>query len=157
MIRIRSKQLLLILLALAAVLPVMAGAEKASAKKGVEELLNMQVEAWNRGDIDTFMKGYLQSPTISYTSGGVEVWGYEALLKRYQSRYGTKQDTMGKLSFSDLKISELGADHAMCIGHWHLVRDSQPNVDGTFTLVFVRSGAKWKIIHDHTSALQKQP
>src|SRR5271170_4073010 len=61
-------------------------AKDANAQKGVTDVLNMQVEGWNHGDLEKFMTGYRQSPDTSYVSGGDEVWGYEALLKRYENR-----------------------------------------------------------------------
>jgi ketosteroid isomerase-like protein len=128
-------------------------AAKATAE-GVSAVLSRQADAWNRGDLDDFMKGYLRSAETSYTSEGKEVWGYEALQERYQKKYGAHKDTMGKLTFSDLRIFDVGKGGALCIGHWHLVRDKQPNLDGIFSLVLVDSKDGWKIIHDHTSTIK---
>lgn len=125
--------------------------------EAVTAVLNMQAEAWNRGDLDAFMTGYLQSPDTSYTSGGVEVWGYSALRDRYQKRYGDSKATMGKLQFTDLKIFDQGPNNALCIGHWHLDRSSEPPIDGIFSLVLVHTNAGWKVFHDHTSVIDKQP
>ncbi|MBX9671632.1 MAG: nuclear transport factor 2 family protein [Candidatus Obscuribacterales bacterium] len=129
---------------------------EASMKDDVTAVLTKQMEAWNRGDIDDFMTGYLKSPDISYISGGTVVWGYEALQRRYVNVYGDDKSAMGTLSFSDLKISELGKSNALCIGRWHLERKSQPVLDGVYSLVLTHSKDGWKIIHDHTSLDQKK-
>lgn len=125
-------------------------------KDDVTSVLTRQMEAWNRGDLDDFMTGYLKSPDISYTSGGTVVWGYEALQRRYINVYGDNKKAMGRLRFSDLKISELGKANALCIGRWHLERTSQPVLDGVYSLVLTRTKDGWKIIHDHTSVDQKK-
>lgn len=122
----------------------------------VKDVLTRQMEAWNRGDIDSFMTGYLKSPEISYTSAGTIVWGYEALKRRYVKVYGDDKAAMGTLSFSDLKISALGKANALCIGRWHLERKGQPVLDGVYSLILIRTKDGWKIIHDHTSVDQKK-
>ncbi len=125
-------------------------------KEAILSLLQAQNAAWNKGDLDAFMTGYLKSPDLSYTSGGKEVWGYDALRDRYQKKYGDSRGTMGTLSFSDTRVFELGGENALCIGHWHLVREKQSNLDGTFSLVLVHTKAGWKILHDHTSLLKNE-
>jgi ketosteroid isomerase-like protein len=131
-------------------------ARQAKAEESVSALLAMQAEAWNNGDLDKFMTGYLSSPDTSYTSGGAVVWGYEALRERYQKKYGVNHEGMGKLAFSDLRIFDLGASNALCIGHWNLERAGQATVQGVFSLTLVKIGAGWKIMHDHTSVEEKK-
>lgn len=130
--------------------------EDSDAGKAVTEILNMQKDAWNKGDLDQFMSGYLHSPDISFTSGGKEVWGYDALKERYQKRYGQSKDTMGQLKFTDLKTFELGPKNELVIGHWHLDLASS-SLDGVFSLIFVKAKDGWKIFHDHTSLAEKKP
>lgn len=125
--------------------------KEAGATSGVTELLSMQSDAWNKGDIDKFLTGYVNSTEISFVSAESEVWGYEALRDRYVKKYGDNKTTMGELSFGDLKIQNLGADNALCIGHWHLKRDGKDPLNGIFSLVVVRTKSGWKILHDHTS------
>ena len=138
--------------------PSMAGSKNAAsiAKQSVTSVLTAQCDAWNRGDLDGFMTGYLNSPDTSYTSGGTEVWGYDALRDRYQHRYGSNRESMGKLSFSDIKVFDLGKSNALCLGHWHLERASQDPLDGVYSLVLVKTSGNWKIMHDHTSTIEKK-
>lgn len=128
------------------------GGKQVIANKALPLVLEQQAGCWNNGDLDGFMQSYLDSPKISYTSSGETVHGFEALKKRYVDKYGSKRDTMGELSFSDLSITELGVNDALCVGSWHLERARQPTLDGVFTLIFTNTSQGWKIIHDHTSA-----
>ena len=48
-----------------------ATASETIATSAVREVLAVQREAWNRGDIDGFMQGYLRSDDIRFASG---VW-----------------------------------------------------------------------------------
>ena len=149
---IRSAALLLILFLLSAGTIAIAKRTISDYQSEIASVLKTQCDAWNLGDIDTFMKGYVDSPDTSYVSAGSEVYGYQALKKRYQDKYGDSAASMGKLQFSDLKTVALGKDNALCIGHWHLERSSQPTLNGTFSLVFQHTAGGWKILHDHTSS-----
>lgn len=125
---------------------------KINLSQEITGILKTQAEAWNKADLNGFMASYLNSPEMSYSSGGTEVWGFESLKKRYTKKYGTGIDTMGHLSFSDLKISPLGTMHALCLGHWHLERrERNKSLSGSFSLVLVKDHSAWKILHDHSS------
>lgn len=128
-----------------------------SAQDQITSLLKGQCQAWNRADLSQFMTAYLNSPELSYTAGGKVVWGYEALKERYEKKYGKSPDSMGKVSFSDLKIQALGQkqDAALVLGNWHLELKSE-TLGGVFSLVLEKHGQNWKIVHDHTSLAEKQ-
>jgi ketosteroid isomerase-like protein len=119
----------------------------------IKGVLQSQADAWNKGDLKAFMSAYLNSPDVSYVSSDGELTGYEALLQRYQNKYGDKPETMGKLSFSNLKVQQLGMKNAMAVGNWRVERSGQPELNGIFTLVLSKTDDGWKLIHDHTSVL----
>jgi len=130
----------------------------ASQKKGVPEpalkeiraVLDRQVQAWNRKDLEGFMQGYWRSPDLTFYSGGTTVSGWDATLARYRNRYQSAGNEMGKLEFVVLKIELLGSSAAFVRGRFHLVMSSGES-GGLFTLTFRKFADGWKIIHDHTS------
>lgn len=106
--------------------------------------------AWNRGDIEGFMAGYAQSDSTRYVGSRGPVYGWERVLERYLAAYPDKA-TMGVLRFTDIDIAVLSADAALVFGKWTLQREAdQPW--GWFTLLFRKTGAGWRITHDHTSS-----
>jgi uncharacterized protein (TIGR02246 family) len=111
-----------------------------------------QQNAWNRGDIVTFMHGYNDSPDTTFIGKSIE-HGYQMILARYQRAYATR-DAMGILRFSNASVRMLGTDHAVVTGQFHLSRSSAGGGDaqGIFSLVFEKETDGWKIILDHTSA-----
>lgn len=116
-------------------------------------VLIAQQEAWNRGDLDAFLQGYVQSDDLIFTSGGKITRGYDEIKKRYQDRYGTKKETMGKLGFEAYKLEPLGDQSVLVIGTWHLewpATQKKP-IHGVFSLVMIKTETGWKILHDHTS------
>jgi ketosteroid isomerase-like protein len=133
------------------------------AQVEIRELLEAQVAAWNQGDIEGFMKGYWNSPDLSFTSGGELRRGWQNTLKRYKETYAGRE-LMGELSFSDLEIHLLPPSPdgtpvvAWVLGRWRLKRATdEPH--GVFTLILQRfpdlpgnPKGHWRIVHDHTSA-----
>ena len=118
----------------------------------VQTVLDAQVEAWNRGDIEGFMDGYARSPDITFISDNNFTRGWQTVHDRYQKNYDSR-DKMGTLTFSDLETKLLSNDAAVTIGRWHLqLANSQPH--GRFTLIFRRTKQGWRIVHDHTSSAQ---
>src|SRR6185369_9771468 len=118
------------------------------AAKEIQNVLDRQVQAWNRGDLEGFMRGYWRSPELTFYSGGTSVSGWEETLGRYRNRYQSAGKEMGKLEFSDLKIELLGPSAAFVRGQFHLKMDSGES-SGLFTLTFRKFADGWKIIHDH--------
>lgn len=116
----------------------------------IRAVMQAQQEAWNRGDIDAFMKGYSRSDTITFVSGDEVTRGWQTVHDRYKKKYSDREK-MGTLTFADLEITVLGPDSAVALGRWALKREKdQPH--GRFTLIFRKSAEGWRIVHDHTSA-----
>ena len=55
-----------------------------NAQAAIRQVLEKQVEAWNRQDLDAFMQGYWHSPELTFFSGATENRGWEAALERYR-------------------------------------------------------------------------
>jgi ketosteroid isomerase-like protein len=118
-------------------------------KADVRKVMDEQVAAWNKGDIDGFMKGYWNSPQMTFVSGNNVTKGWQPTLERYKKSYDSRAK-MGVLSFTDLEITVTGKDSAVVLGRFTLVREKdQPT--GLFTLNFRKFKDGWKIILDHTS------
>ena len=125
------------------------GRRDAQVMREVRAVLDAQVEAWNRGDIEGFMRGYAQSSETVFVSGDTVTRGWQTVLDRYKKGYDSREK-MGVLTFSDLEINVLSKDAAVVLGSWQLKR-ANDTPHGRFTLIFRRTAAGWRIIHDHTS------
>ena len=124
-----------------------------SPQSEISAVLKMQQDAWNRGDIDTFMNGYSRSENTVFVSGDEVTRGWQKVLDRYKKKYSDRAK-MGTLTFSDLEITPLSNDSAVVLGSWELKRASD-KPHGRFTLIFRLFPEGWKIVHDHTSAVEK--
>jgi ketosteroid isomerase-like protein len=141
-----SFALLTAMIALFAARTVSASGDSAAQIRAV---MAAQVAAWNRGDIDGFMDGYARSEATEFVSGDKLTRGWQIVRDRYRKKYDTREK-MGRLTFSEIRITLLSADAAIVLGRWRLVRRSD-KPHGIFTLLFRRTPAGWRIVHDHTS------
>ena len=141
------KLLILLLLVFASVINVTA--QNSRIESDIRAVMNDQVAAWNRGDIDGFMHGYWNSPKLTFVSGTNVTRGWQPTLDRYKKNYDSREK-MGTLTFSDLEITVLSKDAAVVLGSWSLAREKD-NPHGKFTLVFRKFKDGWRIVQDHTS------
>ena len=131
-----------------------SAADSAAIQSAVRAVLDQQVKDWNAGDIEKFMRGYDRSEKTRFASGGNITLGWQAVMDRYRRTYSDKA-AMGTLTFSDVDITVASEDTALAFGRWHLKREKD-EPSGLFTLLFRKTPAGWKIVHDHTSAAEKK-
>lgn len=121
----------------------------------IRALLETQQAAWNRGDVEAFMRGYWKSERTEFVGADGIERGWQAVLERYHRKYPDRR-AMGQLTFSDLEITMLGRDAAYVLGRWQLEREKD-RPGGVFTLIARKFPEGWRIIHDHTSLFASPP
>ena len=140
-----------IVLAVSALGLAAARCDLAAEKKAAGQVLEAQIAAWNKGDLEGFMTTYWNSPELSFFSGKDKTTGWQATLARYRKRYQAEGREMGHLTFSELDIDMLGSDSAFVRGRWQL-ETKEESFSGLFTLILKKLPEGWRIVHDHTSA-----
>lgn len=118
-------------------------------KSDIRKVMDEQVVAWNKGDIDGFMQGYWKSEELIFVSGDRVTKGWQQTTDNYKKNYNTREK-MGVLTFSELEITVLSKDSAKVLGRWKVAHEPKDN-QGRFTLIFRKFKDGWRIIHDHTS------
>lgn len=117
----------------------------------IRAVLDAQVAAWNRGDLEGYMKGYWRSPQLSFFGGAERTRGFDETLARYRKKYQAEGRAMGTLTFTELTIEVVGPDAAFARGAWHLALPDGKRPEGLFTLVLRKKAEGWRVIHDHSS------
>jgi ketosteroid isomerase-like protein len=120
------------------------------AADAIKAVITAQAAAWNRGDLEGYMDGYDRSPNTEFVGGDTITRGWQTVLDRYRKNYSSREK-MGALTFSDLEITILSKDAALVLGRWHLKR-ANDDPHGTFSLLFRKTKAGWRIVHDHSSS-----
>ena len=140
---------IILLILLCMVGGALAQSKEEKAKSDIRKVMDDQSAAWNRGDIDGFMRGYWNSPELKFVSGTNVTRGWQPTRDRYKKNYDSRAK-MGTLTFSDLEITVLSKDAAVVLGSWALQRETD-KPGGKFTLIFRKFKDGWRIVHDHTS------
>ncbi len=114
----------------------------------VRAVLDQQIEAWNRADLEGFMAHYWRSDELVFRSPKGETHGWQATLDRFRKAYPTPEK-MGSLSFRLGKIAKTGEDTAEVAGQYR-VETAEGNQKGRFYLHLRRIDGAWVIVRDFT-------
>lgn len=120
------------------------------AEYDIRALLAQQDAAWNAGDIEGYMEGYLPSEDLRFASGDNITWGFQETLERYKQRYNSSEE-MGEISIEIQEFKLFTETDAMVFGRWFLTRPEEGDVGGLFTLILEKQNGEWLIVSDHTS------
>ncbi len=116
----------------------------------IMKVMKFQENAWNSGDINSFMEGYIKSDELVFSGKSGPVYGWNETKNRYLKNYQDTQ-TMGQLKFTVNKIRSVSSDVAFLIGEYYLTRSTEDSY-GHFTLFWKKINNRWLIISDHTTA-----
>ena len=115
----------------------------------IRKVLDSQTEAWNKGDINSFMQGYWKDDSLMFIGKNGINWGWQKTLENYKKRY-PDVTAMGKLSFDIILIKELSPEYYYVVGKWMLNR-SIGDLNGHYNLLFRKIDGQWLIVADHSS------
>lgn len=118
-------------------------------EKAIRDILTSQTVAWNKFDMDDFMKGYWNNDSLVFVGKNGVTYGYQNALNNYKKHYGDAEK-MGKLSFDILQIKKLSDEYYSVLGKWFLKRKAG-DLSGHYTLLFKKLNGSWVIVSDHSS------
>jgi len=118
----------------------------------VRAVLDTQLAAWNRGDLEAFMETYWKSPDLVFQSNASTTRGWQATLERYRKRYQSEGKEMGQLRFEEVEIEPLAPGIAFARGAFRLAFRDGKTAQGRFTLVLRQKPEGWRIVYDHSSS-----
>lgn len=146
----------LLFLFLAACAPAMSAPSPASEpatwaadQASIAAALQESSDAWNRADLRGHLAIYVDS--VTYMTGNGPRTGVapiEASFTRALWRDGRPKQN---LRFEQTVIRPLGRDAALATGRFVLSGGGEADAAGWFTLVWVRTAAGWRAVHDHSS------
>jgi len=127
---------------------LIAGCAQPAEHPEIRTVLDRQVEAWNRGDIEGFMQGYWKSDELEFATPQGVTRGWKATLDRYRARYPTRE-AIGTLRFEQLTVARTTVDAAEVSGRYR-VETTGGVKTGRFFLKLRRIDGAWVIVCDHT-------
>ena len=116
----------------------------------IDSLMKVQEDAWNRGDLETFMAAaYWQDDSLAFIGRSGVNHGWLTTLNNYKLSYPDEL-AMGLLTFGNEHMELLSDSSAYVIGSWRLDR-SADTLSGYYTLLWKRIEGRWVIVADHSS------
>lgn len=139
----------ILLLILISILWSSTGFTQDKNARAILKLLDTQTAAWNKGDLQGFMKGYWENDSLRFIGKSGITYGWSNTLANYKRGY---PDTaaMGKLNFTILVVKKLSPRYYEVVGKWYLKR-SIGDASGHYTLLLRKIKGSWVIVSDHSS------
>ena len=97
-----------IILLLSCTTSIKNNTSKVANESAIKEVLAQQVNAWNQGDLNTFMQGYWKSDSLLFIGSKISS-GWDSTLVRYQRSYPDRA-AMGTLRFEILRMDSISDD-----------------------------------------------
>ena len=105
-----------------------------------------QQAAWNKGDLEAFLKFFKDAPDTEVMLGN-PVYGLTDIRNAFHT-LNPNAESMGKLDDSEIQVRALGDNFALATGKYHLTRSHKGGGDaqGTFSEVLEKTAAGWQVI-----------
>ena len=117
----------------------------------IYDLMQEQEESWNKGNIDDFMNKYWNNDSLIFLGKSGINYGWKKTISNYKNSYKNKNE-MGRLEFKNILCKPINKSTHIIAGKWSIYRaDSIRNIEGYYSLIWVKKDKVWKIIYDHTS------
>ena len=121
----------------------------AADEAAIRAATTASADAWNRGDLKGHVAIYVDSVTFMTRNGPRP--GVAAVEQSFATTYFRDGQPKQQLRFEQVTVRRLDANAALQTGRFILSGGGEPEQSGWFTLVWVRTPAGWKAVHDHTS------
>ncbi|MGA0607607.1 YybH family protein [Phenylobacterium sp. VNQ135] len=128
--------------------PVDAAREAAAIRKVIADM----EAAWNRGDFQGYMAGFL-NPGVVFVSRGKFQDGWQGTLDHYVRDYGGAPGSQGELHFHDIRVEMLAPDAAQLISRYKLSGGRRAQ-EGINTRLMRKVDGRWVIALNHVSSIE---
>jgi ketosteroid isomerase-like protein len=118
-------------------------------EKQMRAALQASADAWNRGDLMGHLRIYDPSVTVMTKTGPRPT--IEAIEKSFGQAYFVDGKPKQNLRMESVTIRGLSGQSALMTGRFVLSGGAEAEQSGWFTLIWVRTAAGWRAVHDHTS------
>ncbi len=115
----------------------------------IRAMVQASMESFNRGDLRGHLAIYDATITFMTVDGPRPgIAPIEASFKEAYFRDGLPKQ---QLHFEQLAARPLGSDAALATGKYVLSGGEEKDQSGWFTIVWSRTPAGWRVIHDHSN------
>jgi ketosteroid isomerase-like protein len=129
--------------------PPLASADWTADEAEIRQALAKSVDAFNRGDLPGHLAIY--DPGVTFMTKDGPKPGVAPIEQSFREHYFKDGKPIQQLRFEQLAVRALGRESALATARWALAGGGKPELSGWFTLVWQRTAAGWRAVHDHSS------
>ena len=123
---------------------------KGDAVHAVKKALEGQISAWNKGDLETAMNFYWNSPEMLWISkNGIEK-GYQEVYKMFLQDFRDRSQ-MGVYSYEPLYLEQVSAEAVYFVFRWKIELEGKRLMGGVSSQVWKNIGERWVVTSEHAS------
>jgi len=115
----------------------------------IRAMLQASMEAFNRGDLSGHLAIYDAAVTFMTADGPRP--GIAPIEASFREKYFLDGRPKQQLGFEQVAARSLAPDSALVTGKYLLSGGEEKDQSGWFTIVWTRTPAGWRAIHDHSS------
>ncbi|MBJ6117017.1 nuclear transport factor 2 family protein [Pontibacter sp. BT310] len=123
---------------------------KGDAVQEVKQALEGQIAAWNKGDLETAMGFYWNSPEMLWISKGGTEKGYQEVYDMFLQDF-TDRSKMGVYSYEPLHIEQVSREAVFFVFRWKIELDGKRLMGGVSSQVWKKLNGRWVVTSEHAS------
>ncbi|MEJ8802900.1 YybH family protein [Pontibacter sp. H249] len=123
---------------------------KGDAVQEVKQALEGQISAWNKGDLETAMTFYWNSPEMLWISKNGTDKGYQEVYDMFLQDFKDRSK-MGVYSYEPLHIEQVSKEAVYFVFRWKIELDGKRLMGGVSSQVWKKLDGRWVITSEHAS------
>lgn len=123
---------------------------KGDAVQEAKKALEGQIAAWNKGDLETAMTFYWNSPEMLWISKNGTEKGYQEVYEMFLLDFKDRSK-MGVYSYEPLHIEQVSDKAVYFVFKWKIELDDTILMGGVSSQLWKKIGSRWVVTSEHAS------
>lgn len=139
-----------LLLLMTATILTASSAPGKSATQQVQQALEGQISAWNKGDLETAMTYYWNSPDMLWISKNGTDKGYQEVYDMFLQDFADRSK-MGIYTCEPLHIEQVSESAVYFAFRWKIELEGKQLMGGVSSQVWKKLNGRWVVTSEHAS------
>ncbi len=118
-------------------------------KNEIDAIIEKQLEAWNSGDMETFMSFYDRSDSLIFMGKSGITYGWQENYDVYKRAFPGKEG-MGHLHFEAETYQKIDKHTVLVVGSFKMTWPDR-EFSGYYSEIWRKLNGKWTVLFDHSS------
>lgn len=114
-------------------------------------LLDAQISAWNRGDLEAALNTYCPSAATSWVSSSGISHGFDGFAKSMRTQFGGGPARMGKLAIDLVDTRQFGDGSLLMVVRWSITSNGSRIMGGISSQLWADCGGQMRVAFEHAS------